>query len=60
MFPFFFEHVLTVLVLVMQMNLLCCLGCFGCTNSKCYQDKDAVEYYTGNGARVNQEFKSSI
>ena len=36
------------------------IGCCWCTTSKCYQDKDAIEYYVGGGARVSTEFKASI
>ena len=43
-----------------QLNVLCMIGCCWCTTSKCYQDKDAIEYYVGGGARVSSEFKASI
>ena len=32
------------------------IGCCFCTKAGCYQDKDAVEYYVGGGARVSQDF----
>ena len=32
------------------------IGCCACTKSGCYQDKEAVEYYVGGGARVSQDF----
>ena len=31
-------------------------GCCFCTKSQCYQDKDQIEYYGGNGNRVSQDF----
>ena len=37
------------------------IGCCWCTTSKCYQDKDVIEYYTGHGGvRVNDELKGSL
>ena len=41
---------------VLQLNIVCMISCCWCTTSKCYQDKDAVEYYVGGGARVSQDF----
>ena len=36
------------------------IGCCWCTTSKCYQDKDAIEYYVGGNSKVSTEFKASI
>ena len=32
------------------------IGCCFCTKAGCYQDKEAIEYYVGGGARVSQDF----
>ena len=43
----------------MQLNILCCVGCFGCTKMGCYQDKDEIQYY-GAEQRANAANETSF
>ena len=41
------------------MNILCCVGCFGCTKLDCYQDKDEIQFY-GAEQRANAANETSF
>mmetsp|Transcript_6920 Transcript_6920/g.9586 ORF Transcript_6920/g.9586 Transcript_6920/m.9586 type:complete len:118 (+) Transcript_6920:142-495(+) len=41
-----------VFAICIALNIACMIGCCWCTKCQCYQDKDAIVYYVGGGARV--------
>ena len=50
----------TVFAICIALNVITAIGCCWCTTSKCYQDKDAVEYYTGGAnKRISQDFDAT-
>ena len=49
-----------VFAICIGLNVLCMIGCCGCTQSKCYKDKDVVVYHVPVSSRVADEFTGDI